>query len=202
MDAKAGGNGAPLGEPDPVVPPIPVPELRDHRRINAEVVRRLDRGDARVQVEGAAGHRLLLAGLAGGWRATIEILGDAGPELAFGLNAPGIVVVCRGAAGDGAGSRLRAGTLLLLGPAGTAVGYHQEGGLIAAAASVGPRAGLGQRGGDLVLLGSAGPLLGELSRGGRLLSPPGRAGRRLIGAEAVHRAALDLLASLDASDLD
>ena len=45
--------------------PIPVPELRDYHQINAEVVRRLDRGESRIRLDGPAGHRLLLAGLDG-----------------------------------------------------------------------------------------------------------------------------------------
>lgn len=175
MDAKADLD--PLDGFGPVDSSILVPELRDYRRINAELVRRLDRGEGHIRVEGAEGHRLLLAGLAGSWRATVVIVGWAGPELCFGMNAPGVTVVCLGSSGDGAGGGFRAGTLLLMGSSGTAVGYHQEGGLIVAASGVGPRAGLGMRGGDLVLLHSAGPLAGEAQRGGRVLLPVGRVGR-------------------------
>lgn len=167
-----------LAEFGPLDSTIPVPELRDYRRINKELVRRLDRGDAQIRIEGAEGHRLLVAGLAGTWRATVEIVGRAGPELCFGMSAPGVTVVCRDRSGDGAGSGLKAGTLVLMGPSGTAVGYHQEGGLVIAAGAAGPRAGLGLRGGDLVVLDSAGPLAGEAQRGGRLLLPVGRVGRQ------------------------
>jgi len=157
------------GESEPPGSPISVPELRDYHQINAEVVRRLQRGERRVILEGPAGHRLLLAGLAGPWEAVIEVAGDAGPELAAGLDAPGVVVVCRGASADGAGSGLRAGSVLRLGPSATAVGYGQSGGLIVASGPVGPRAGLGQAGGELVLLGGAGPLAGDRRKGGRFL---------------------------------
>lgn len=176
MDASALPD--PPAEFGPLDSSILVPELRDYHRINKELVRRLDRGDARVRVEGAEGHRLLLAGLTGTWRATVEIVGRAGPELCFGMNAPGVIAICRGPSGDGAGGGLRAGGLVLLGPSGTAVGYHQEGGLIVASGGAGPRAGLRQRGGNLVILDSAGPFAGEAQRGGRLLLPSGRVGRR------------------------
>jgi len=148
---------------------IPVIELRDYHRINAAVVRRLDAGADRVRLEGVDGRRLLLAGLSGPWRAVIELEGDAGPELAFGLDAPGVVVVCRGRSGDGAGAEARAGTLLLLGPSGTAVGRRLAGATVVATDAVGPRAGLGMSGGDLVLLGAVGPMIGERQTGGRLL---------------------------------
>jgi len=176
VDANSDPEPDPFAGFGPVDSSILVPELRDYHRINAELVRRLDRGDARIRIEGAEGHRLLLAGLTGTWRATVEILGRAGPELGFGTNAPGVTVVCRGPSGDGAGSGFRAGTLALMGPSGTAVGYHQRGGLIVAAAAVGPRAGLCRRGGDLVILDSAGPLAGEAQRGGRLFLPVGQVG--------------------------
>ena len=156
---------------------ILVPELRDPRRINAELIRRLDQGDAHVRIEGAEGHRLLLAGLTGSWRATVVIQGWSGPELCFGMNAPGVTVVCRGSSGDGAGSGMRAGTLALMGPSGTAVGYHQEGGVIIAAEIVGPRAGLGMLGGDLFLFNFAKSFAGERQRGGRLFYPAHRVGR-------------------------
>ncbi|MDG3003037.1 glutamate synthase [Paludisphaera mucosa] len=156
--------------------PISVPELRDYHQINAEVVRRLNRGADRVRLEGPAGHRLLLAGLTGPWRAEIEIAGDAGPELAAGLDAPGLRIVCRGASADGAGGGLRQGVLLLLGPSGTALGYRQAGGLLIAADVVGPRAGLGMLGGAMVLRGSVGPLAGERQSGGRLFLPSSEVG--------------------------
>ncbi len=164
-------NSEPAGDAGSAGPPISVYELRDYHQINAELVRRLNRGDSHVRLEGSEGHRLLLSGLKGLWRATVEILGNAGPELCAGMDAPNITVVCRGSSADGAASGLLAGTLLLLGPSGTALGYCQRGGVVVAGQSVGPRAGLGMRGGDLIVLGSAGPLAGELQRGGRLFLP-------------------------------
>jgi glutamate synthase domain-containing protein 3 len=152
-------------------PAIIVPELRDYHQINAEVVRRLDRGETHVRLEGVERQRLLAAGLSGRWRATIELIGDAGPEIAAGMDAPGLVVVCRGSSADGAGSGLRAGGLLLLGPTGAALGYAQSGGLIIAIGPVGPRAGLRMSGGELVLSTSTGPLAGEGQTGGRLYLP-------------------------------
>lgn len=152
-------------------PAIVVPELRDYHQINAEIVRRLDRGETHVRLEGVERQRLLAAGLSGRWRATVELIGDAGPELAAGLDAPGLVVVCRGSSADGAGSGLRAGGLLLLGPTGAAVGYAQSGGLIVAIGPAGPRAGLKMSGGELVLATSTGPLAGEGQTGGRLYLP-------------------------------
>ena len=121
--------------------------------------------------------------------ATIEVDGNAGPELAAELNAPGLTVVCRGSAADGAGRGLQAGKLLVLGHAGVALGYFQKGGLIVAAGDAGARAGLCQSGGELVLLGACGPLTGERQAAGRLfldkdLAGPhlghGRRGGRLI----------------------
>jgi methylamine---glutamate N-methyltransferase subunit B len=149
-------------------PPIVVPELRDYHQINAELVRRLNLGESYVRLEGVEGHRLLVARVAGDWHATIEIDGNAGPELAAELNAPGLTVVCRGSAADGAGRALQAGKLLVLGHAGVVLGYFQYGGLIIAAGDAGARAGLCQSGGALVLLGAAGPLTGERQMAGRL----------------------------------
>ncbi|MDR3617774.1 MAG: glutamate synthase [Paludisphaera borealis] len=159
-----------MTEPEPP-PSIAVPELRDYHQINAEIVRRLNRGETHVRLEGVERQRLLVAGLSGPWEATVELIGDAGPELAAGMDAPGIVVVCRGSSADGAGSGLKAGSLFLHGPTGTAVGYAQAGGLIVALGSVGPRAGLRMSGGELVLSTSAGPLAGEGQTGGRLYLP-------------------------------
>jgi len=184
-----------VGDNDPgegPAAPILVPELRDYHQINAEVVRRLDRGASFIRLEGPAGHRLLLAGLVGTWRAVVEVAGDVGPELAVGLDAPRLTIVCRGASADGAGSGLRGGTLLLLGPSGTAVGYGMSGGLIVAADRVGPRAGLGMTGGELVLLRDVGPLAGERQAGGVLVltgshasrdvGRDARGGRRIVDA--------------------
>lgn len=195
-------------EPGGPAAPILVPELRDYHQINAEVIRRLDRGERRVKLEGPAGHRLLLAGLAGAWGAVIEVAGDAGPELAAGIDAPGVVIVCSGRSADGAGAGIRSGTLLLLGPTGSAVGCRQAGGTIVAADAVGPRAGLGMSGGDLVLLGAVGPMAGDRQSGGRIFLPPGvelshvgreaAGGRRFRGTpdEAEARHAFDSARSL------
>ncbi|HMF35839.1 MAG TPA: glutamate synthase [Isosphaeraceae bacterium] len=157
-------------------PSIVVPELRDYQQINAELVRRLNLGDRHVRLEGVAGQRLLVSRIAGAWQALIEVDGNAGPELAAELNAPGLTVVCRGSAADGAGRGLAAGRLLIGGEAGAAIGYFQRGGLIVAVGDVGPRAGLAQCGGDLVLLGKVGALAGERQAGGRLVFKQGRTG--------------------------
>jgi methylamine---glutamate N-methyltransferase subunit B len=156
-----------------------VPELRDYHQINAELVRRLRLGQRHVRLEGVEGQRLLVAGLAGPWQALVEVDGNAGPELAAEMNAPGLTVVCRGTAADGAGRGLVAGTLVVLGPASAALGYLQQGGLIVAAGEVGPRPGLCQRGGELVLLGKAGSLAGERRSGGRLFLHEHQAGPHL-----------------------
>ncbi|HZW31510.1 MAG TPA: glutamate synthase [Isosphaeraceae bacterium] len=157
-----------LDRPAAVV--LAVPEIRDYRAINQELVRHLDRGCPSIRLTGALGQRLLASGLRGRWSAMIEIEGDAGPELAAGLDAPGLTVVCRGSAGDGAASGLKAGRVLVLGRVGTAVGYAQGGGLIMVAGTAGARAGLGQLAGDLILIGGAGPLAGERQSGGRLIA--------------------------------
>ena len=77
--AVGGGSGG---------PPILVPELRDYSQINAELVRRLNLGQTHVRLTGVAGHRLLAAGLDGPWHATVDVEGNAGPELAAAMNAP------------------------------------------------------------------------------------------------------------------
>ena len=198
------------GREEPAASSIPVPELRDYHQINAELVRRLDLGQPHVRLEGVAGHRLLVAGLSGAWQAIVEVDGNAGPELAAELNAPGLTVVCRGTAADGAGRGLLAGTLVVLGRAGTALGYLQQGGLIVAATDVSPRPGLCQRGGDLVLLGNAGALAGERRTGGRLflrtdLAGPhlgfGSRGGRLVSLDA-YVAGREGLAPEDRSTID
>ncbi len=160
-------------------PPIVVPELRDYQQINAEIVRRMNLGHHHVRLEGVEGQRLLVSRIAGDWRATIEVDGNAGPELAAELAAPGLTVVCRGSAADGAGRGLVAGNLLLLGRAGAALGYFQKGGLVVATSEAGPRAGLCQGGGDLVLLGPCGRLSGERQAAGRLFADVEQAGPHL-----------------------
>lgn len=148
---------------------LPVPEVRDYARINAQVARWLDLGHRRIVLAGVSNQRLLLAGLRGPWNATIEVQGDAGPELARGMDAPGIVVTCRGNAADAAGSGLRDGTLRILGDAADCLGYCQRGGRLLAAQSAGHRAGLELSGGLLCILGNAGRLCGERQHGGRLI---------------------------------
>lgn len=157
-------------------PVIAIPDVREYPRINAEVAQRLDAGHPRVRLTGAEGQRLLLAGLAGPWQAVVEIEGQAGPELAAELNAPGLTVVCHGAAADGAGRGLRAGRLVILRHAGDAVGYTQAGGVIAVAGPAGHRAGLDMAGGTLLLLGPVGRLAGERQMGGRLFARSGQPG--------------------------
>jgi len=176
--------------PAPVV--LSIPEIRDYRTINGELVRHLDRGCQSFHLTGANGHRLLVSGLAGSWNAVIEVIGDAGPELAAQMDAPGITVVCRGSTADGGASRLKAGRVLILGTAGPAFGYALRGGLAMVVGTSGARAGLRQRGGDLILLGRAGPLVGERQLGGRLLTHAelgphagrGRLGGRFIRMDA------------------
>lgn len=163
---------------------LPVPELRDYRRINAEIARHLDAGEIRVRLSGVEGQRLLLHGLAGPWDAIVEVEGDAGPELAAELDAPNLLVVCNGDAADGAGRHARGGRLLILGTAGTATAYGLRGGSVVAAQATGPRAGLNLAGGSLVLLGPAGQLAGERQSGGLIfaraegLGPHAGRGRR------------------------
>lgn len=156
----------PSDKPADVV--LAVPEIRDYHAINSEIVRHLDAGRRWIRLSGVRGQRLLAAGLAGPWSAVIEIEGDAGPELGAGLDAPDLIVICRGGAADGAASRLQAGRLVLLGDGGMAFGYAQRGGLAVAVGDVAGRAGLCQAGGDLVLLADAGPMAGERQSGGRL----------------------------------
>ena len=160
-------------------PPIIVPELRDYQQINAELVRRLNLGQRHVRLEGVEGQRLLVSRIAGPWQAVIEIEGNAGPELAAELNAPGLIVVCRGSAADGAGRGL------VVGPTGHPPelrhrpGLLPGGGLIVACGDVGPRAGLNQKGGGLVLLGRSGCPDGRTADGGRLFLKPALTGPNL-----------------------
>jgi glutamate synthase domain-containing protein 3 len=165
---RAEGSDLPPGEGAAAV--VSVPEVRDYQRINAELVRLLDAGCRRVRLAGAEGQRLLVAGLAGGWDAVVEVEGNAGPELAAGLDAPNLVVIVHGSAADGAASMLRAGLVVIRGNAGPAIGYAQAGGSIIVVGDAGPRAGLNQSGGDLTLLGRVGALAGERQSGGRLFA--------------------------------
>jgi glutamate synthase domain-containing protein 3 len=151
-------------------PELPVNEVRDYHLINSQVAHWLDEGHGLIRLTGVGGQRLLLAGLRGAWRARIEVLGLAGPELAAELDAPGLIIVSRGGARDGVGRSLRAGTVVLRDAADECVGYRQTGGLVVALGSVGARAGLELRGGVLVLGGPAGHLVGERQRGGRIVA--------------------------------
>jgi glutamate synthase domain-containing protein 3 len=178
-DHPVPGSAAPIPAAPSTV--LSIPEVRDYQRINAELAQRLDEGYACVRLAGAEGQRLLLSGMAGSWSALVEIEGDAGPELAAGLDAPGLTIIARGRTADGAGARLRAGRLILLGDTGDALGVGQQGGVIVAVAAAGHRAGLGQSGGVLVVLGPLGRLAGERQAGGRLFFHAGR-----IGPHAGH----------------
>ena len=167
---------------------LSVPEIRDYRAINGELVRHLDLGARSLRLTGANGQRLLVSGLAGPWTAVIEVVGNAGPELAEGLDAAGLTVVCRGSVADGGASGLRAGRVLVLGAsrAGLRVcstrGAGHGGG-----DRRGPCRALSAWGG-LILIGQIGPLAGERQSGGRLLtsaelgphSGRGRRGGRFI----------------------
>lgn len=166
------GSAATEGE----VPSILVPEVRDFVRINAELVALLDRGHRRVRLDGVDGQRLLLAGLAGAWEAIVEVDGRTGPELAANLDAPGLRVVARGATRDGAGSGLRAGSVLILGTAGAGLGYAMTGGTLVVVGDAGDRAGLDQRGGVLAVLGASGRLAGDRQGGGTFFEGVGGVG--------------------------
>lgn len=187
------------------VPTVSIPDIRDYERINAELVLSLDEGHARVRLQGAEGQRLLVAGVTGAWRAVVEVEGRAGPELAAGLNAPGLTVVCHGSAADGAGRALRAGTLVIRGDAGPGLGYAIEGGSVVVGGSAASRAGLNQRGGVIVVLGAVGPLAGERQSSGHFFARGDRlgphAGRGARGGRLVRLAAEgDGLAGIDQED--
>ena len=170
-------------------PIISVPEVRDYREINARIVRQLERGARTVRLIGVSGQRLLASGIQGPWEGTIEVVGDSGPELAAGLNAPGLTIVALGASGHGTGVHLEAGRVVLFGDCGEAVGYAMTGGSIAASAHSGHRLGLRQAGGLIVAAGPTGRLAGDRQSGGvlYLLDPEpnpslgrGRTGGRLV----------------------
>jgi glutamate synthase domain-containing protein 3 len=184
---------------DPVVdrpvPVLSVPEIRDYQRINAELVRLLDEEHRRVRLAGAERQRLLVSGLSGPWDAVVEVDGAVGPEFAADLDAPGLTIVGRGPAGDGAARGLRAGRVVILGDAGEALPYAQAGGTVVGARSAGPRAGLGQRGGVLAVLGAVGPLAAERQAGGQFFVFADRlglhAGRGRRGGRLVRLSALE-----------
>lgn len=163
------------------VPSVSVPDIRDYAKINAELVSLLDLGHRHVRLVGVDGQRLLASGLRGAWCAVLEIDGNAGPELAADLDAPGLSVICIGSALDGAGRGLRQGRLLIAGDAGNAVGTFQTGGTIAVAGRAGHRLALRQSGGLLVVAGEVGRLAIERQSGGRVIVLKGP-----IGAHAGH----------------
>ena len=186
-------------------PAVSIPDIRDYHLINAELGRQLHLGHRHVRLVGAEGQRLLVAGLAGPWSAVVEVEGRAGPELAAGLDAPNLTVVCRGSAADGTARGLRNGLVIIRGNVGPAVGYAQRGGAVVVAGEAGPRAGLNQSGGVLFLRGRVGPLAGERQSGGRLfavgsqLGPHAGRGRR-GGRLVVLGSADDLATGLDPDD--
>jgi len=151
-----------------IAPQVSIPDIRDYDRVNAELIELLHKGHPRVRLVGAEGQRFLASGLTGAWNAIVEVEGRAGPELAAGLNAPGLSVVCHGPAADGAGRGLRKGRLVVLGDVGDGLAYAQEGGTILATSNAGHRAGLNQKGGVLLVLGRLGRLAGERQAGGAL----------------------------------
>jgi hypothetical protein len=79
-------------------PVVPVNEIRDYLQVNTQVAKLLDTGAGRIRLTGVEGQRLLLSGLAGPWRAVVEVEGRAGPELAAAIHAPELVVIARAAA--------------------------------------------------------------------------------------------------------
>lgn len=196
------------GDDDPV---IVVPEVRDYTRINAELTRLLDAGHSRIRLAGVDGQRLLAHGLRGHWSALVVIEGNAGPELAADMLAPGLTVACTGSARDGAGRGLRAGRLVIAGDVDAAVGYTQAGGMIVVHGTAGPRAGLDQSGGELMILGRVDRLAGERQSGGTIalfgdglgpFSGHGRSGGQILRGIEGHEFFRDtLLARVEASTL-
>ncbi|WP_158633336.1 GltB/FmdC/FwdC-like GXGXG domain-containing protein [Tautonia sociabilis] len=191
--------------PSPPSPPafeIPVALVRDYRRINLELSRALDDGRTLVRLVDVEGQRLLASGLHGDWRAVVEVVGNAGPELAAGLNAPGLTIRCTGSAADGAARGLVSGRVAIRGQAGDAVAAAMLGGTVVVAGGAGHRAGLRMRGGTLVLFGPVGRLLADRRAGGLIFADPsamqrpsgrpGDGGRLLpLPQETGHAALLD-----------
>lgn len=186
---------------------LSIPDIREYDRINAELIQCLEDGARHVRLLGAEGQRFLAAGLAGPWDAVIEVEGRAGPEIAAGLDAPRITVVCRGPVADGAGRGLRSGRLVVLGNSGESVAYGQVGGTVFIAGDAGHRAGLNQYGGVLLIRGAVGRLAGERQNGGWLFASDNRvgphAGRGQRGGRFVRLPSQDPAASsLDPSALE
>ena len=168
-------SGFPEVPPDSV-PILVVPEIRDYRRINEEIVALLNLGHSQIRLEGVEGQRLVASGLAGSWQATIEVEGRIGPEFGANLDAPGLRIIAVGDTLDGAGSGLRSGTILINGHAGSGLGYAQSGGLLVVGGDAGDRAGLTQSGGTVAVLGSVGRLAGDRQEGGFFFLGSGRTG--------------------------
>jgi glutamate synthase domain-containing protein 3 len=175
--------------PRPSAIDIPVSLIRDYQQINREVIRALDLGRSTIRLTDVEGQRLLASGLSGPWRATIEVVGNAGPELAADLDAPGLTVLCLGSAADGAGRGMRAGRLAIRGDSGDGLGSGMTGGAVIVCGKAGHRAGLRLGGGTIVLLGPVGRLLADRQRGGILFADRaeiaagtgrGRSGGRLV----------------------
>ncbi len=175
-------------------PRLPIPEIRDYHRINAELISLLDAGHVEIYLDGAEAQRLLASGLRGSWEARIEILGHTGPELAAGLDAPGLTIVARGDTADGAGRGLRQGCLIVLGSATDGLGFGQYGGSLIVDGTAGHRAGLAQAGGSLWVLGGVGRLAADRQSGGRTLAPGldrdpttgrGRSGGRAVDLDSI-----------------
>ncbi len=183
-----------------------VPEVRDYHQINAQIAQALDAGARHVRLAGVDRQRLLASGLRGGWDATVEVDGNAGPEVGADLDAPGLRVVVIGSAADGAGRALKAGLLLIQEDAGDGLGYAMSGGTIVVGGSVGARAGLEQRGGLIWLGGPVGRLAGDRQAGGRLMllashagphAGRGRRGGELVRAETPEQVEAMLTALAD-----
>ncbi|WP_169979165.1 glutamate synthase [Tautonia rosea] len=188
---------------------IPVALVRDYQQINRELIQALDSGHRLIRLTEVEGQRLLASRLRGSWSAVIEVLGNAGPELASELDAPEVTIFCRGSAADGAGRGLRSGRLVISDGAGDALGALMVGGTIIVRGKAGHRAGLRQRGGSLVLLGGAGRLLADRQSGGLIFvesnqitsaSGRGRSKGRLVPLPDPLRK-IDSLATEDANAL-
>jgi glutamate synthase domain-containing protein 3 len=151
---------------DPPDAILAVPEIRDYQLINKELLQLLAGGSRRILLSGVDGQRLLVSSLRGPWKATIDVVGDAGPELAAELDAPSLTILCRGSAADGAARGLKSGRVVIEGDAGDGLGYALRGGLVLVRGSTGHRAGLLQAGGTIVLAGKVGRLANERQTGG------------------------------------
>lgn len=151
---------------------IHLPEWRDSHAVTQQVALALSRGVSQVYLTGARGDRLLLAGLSGTWSAEIRIDGDLGTELARNLDAPGVMVLADGTAGAGAGSGMKAGTLVITGKAGPLLGTQLAGGEIWALAGAGARLAYMALGGRILVASGIGPMAMDRRVGGTLTFRP------------------------------